>query len=164
MLYFLYDSNIRAISSFKEEFWNTNPLKKTILIYGVVLAAGTIFLKSIEYFYLVRIFPLEIYITLIAIAFVGLGIWVGQKLTSPKQVESAPFQRNHKALESLGISDRELDVLDLLGKGHSNREIADKLFISVNTVKTHLAHLYEKLGVNRRSMAVRKARSLRLIS
>lgn len=139
-------------------------MKKTILIYGVVLAAGTIFLKSIEYFYLVRIFSLEIYITLIALAFVMLGIWVGAKLTSPQKSESDSFRRNQKAIDSLGISERELDVLELLARGHSNREIANKLFISVNTVKTHLSHLYEKLEVNRRSLAVKKARTLRLIS
>lgn len=138
-------------------------MKKTILIYGVVLAAGTIFLKSIEYFYLVRIFSLEIYITLIGLAFVMLGVWVGGKLTSPKKIESDPFLRNRKAIDSLGISERELEVLELLARGHSNQEIANKLFISVNTVKTHLSHLYEKLEVNRRSLAVKKARTLRLI-
>lgn len=138
-------------------------MKKTIFIYGVILAAGTIFLKSIEYFYTVRFFSFEIYVTMIALAFVALGIWLGQKLTAPEKIESTPFKRNHKALNSLEISDRELEVLELLGQGLSNQEIANKLFISVNTVKTHLSHLYEKLDVSRRSMAVKKARSLKLI-
>lgn len=138
-------------------------MKKTVFIYGIILAAGTIFLKSIEYFYTVQFFSIEIYITLIALAFVALGIWVGQKLTSPQKAQATPFKRNHKALRSLKISKRELEVLELLGKGLSNQEIASKLFISVNTVKTHLSHLYEKLDVSRRSMAVKKARSLKLI-
>lgn len=138
-------------------------MKKTIFIYGIILAAGTIFLKSIEYFYTVRFFSIEIYITLIALAFVTLGIWAGQKLTTPNQVEVIPFKKNEKAIDSLQISKRELEVLELLGKGHSNQEIANKLFISVNTVKTHLSHIYEKLDVNRRGLAVKKARLLKLI-
>lgn len=138
-------------------------MKKTVFIYGLILAAGTIFLKSIEYFYTVQFFSIEIYIALIALSFVALGIWVGQKLTTPEHVEATPFKKNEKAIESLQISGRELEVLELLGKGLSNKEIANKLFISVNTVKTHLSHIYEKLDVSRRSMAVKKARSLKLI-
>ena len=75
----------------------------------------------------------------------------------------APFEKNARALGYLGISEREYEVLELLAAGHSNREMAERLYVSPNTIKTHLAHLYEKLEVSRRTQAVRKARSLRLI-
>ena len=75
-------------------------MKKTVFIYGIILAAGTIFLKSIEYFYTVRVFSTEIYVTLIALAFVALGIWLGQKLTSRHKEQAIPFKQNHKALKN----------------------------------------------------------------
>lgn len=140
-------------------------MKKTIFIYGGILAAGTILLKSIEHFYVVRILPTPIYIALLAVLFTCLGVWVGQKITSKysQKEEKPPFKRNDQAIKSLGISERELEVLEHLAKGQSNQEISDTLFISVNTVKTHLSSLYQKLGVSRRSMAVKKARTLKLI-
>ena len=97
--------------------------------------------------------------------FTALGIWLGKKLTEKSEPESPEpvFRRNQKALKSLGISERELEVLEHLSKGNSNQEIANKLFISINTVKTHLTSLYQKLEVSRRSMAVKKARTLKLI-
>ncbi len=91
-----------------------------------------------------------------------LGVWVGNKLTPKKQV--AEFQRNEEALSYLGISEREYDVLLLLAEGLSNKEIAESLFVSLNTVKTHLNNLYSKLEVSRRTQAVQKARELRLIA
>jgi len=94
--------------------------------------------------------------------FTGLGLWVGQKLTSPNKIQSE-FLKNEKALGYLGISERELEVLELVAKGLSNQQIAAKLYVSINTVKTHLSHLYEKMNVQRRTQAVEKARSLNLI-
>ena len=140
-------------------------MSKTVLIYGGVLATGVIIVEAVEYFYVIEIIPTPVYIALIAVLFTALGIWLGIKLTSngPQQSQSPPFKRNLKALKSLGISQRELDVLEHLAKGHSNQEIANKLFISINTVKTHLSNLYQKLEVSRRSKAVKKARSLKLI-
>lgn len=140
-------------------------MNKTVLIYGVILALGVLSIEAIEYFYVVEIIPTPVYIGLIAILFTALGIWLGKKLTAkaPQESEKPSFKRNAKAIKSLGISERELDVLEHLGKGHSNQEIANKLFISINTVKTHLSSLYHKLEVSRRSMAVKKARSLKLI-
>lgn len=140
-------------------------MNRTALYYGGVLAALVILLQLFEYYLAISIFPTPVYIGAIALLFTGLGIWVGKKLTS-KTTEESPeqvFQPNKKAIKSLGISEREIDVLSQLAKGRSNQEIADKLFISINTVKTHLSSLYQKLEVSRRSLAVKKARSLKLI-
>lgn len=133
--------------------------------YGVILGAAVVALKGLEYYFFMNFLPDEIYIAIIALLFVGLGIWVGKKLTAkaPEKVPLKPFRRNERVIKSLGISDRELEVLQQLSKGHSNQEIANKLFISVNTVKTHLANIYQKLEVKRRSLAIKKARSLKII-
>lgn len=104
----------------------------------------------------------EFYITVLAILFLGLGMWLGKKLTTPKK-SSPIFIKNTKALEYLAISDRELEVLELVARGLSNQQIADTLYVSVNTVKTHLSRVYEKLEVKRRTQAVEKAKSLQLI-
>lgn len=137
-------------------------MKKTILIYGIALALLIFLLEYFEYRYFVRDISTEGFIFLIALMFAGLGLWAGNKLTSPKQT-SSEFQKNEKAKDYLGISERELEVLALVAQGLSNKEIASKLFVSINTVKTHLSKLYEKLEVSRRIQAVEKAKSLRLI-
>ncbi len=137
-------------------------MKKTILIYGLALAVLVFLLEYFEYRYFVRDLSMEAFIFIIALMFAGLGLWVGQKLTSPKKT-TPEFEKNEKALDYLGISERELEVLELVAEGFSNKEIAGKLFVSINTVKTHLSRLYEKLEVNRRTQAVEKAKSLRLI-
>lgn len=119
-------------------------------------------LEYFEYKYLVRDLSVEILILIIASVFAALGLWVGSKLLAPKASQS-DFTRNDKALHFLQISDRELEVLEQVAKGLSNQQIADTLFVSVNTVKTHLKNLYEKLEVKRRTQAVEKARELKLI-
>ena len=98
---------------------------------------------------------------LIALVFAALGIWVGHRLTAQKP--RGPFEQNRAALQSLGISGRELEVLEALAAGQSNKQIARTLDISPNTVKTHIAHLYTKLQVNGRVRAIEEARSLHLI-
>ena len=95
------------------------------------------------------------------VVFAVLGIWTGYRLWGKRAISA--FERNTKALDYLGISEREYGVLALLAEGCSNKEIAEGLFVSTNTVKTHLANLYGKLEVNRRTQAVREARELRLI-
>ena len=135
-------------------------MNKTVLIYGAVLALAAFVLQWLDYQHSVRVFATEIYIIIIAVGFTVLGLWIGRRLTGRQDGE---FRRNSKAIEALGISDREYQVLELLAKGHSNQEIADSLFISLNTIKTHIANLYQKLGVSRRTQAVNKARSLNLV-
>lgn len=140
-------------------------MRYPIWVYGIILGLAVLVLKGLEMYYVTNFLPNEVYIVIIAILFTGLGIWLGYKLTStsPQKEQEKRFQRNKRAIKSLGISERELEVLEHLGMGHSNQEIANKLFISVNTVKTHLSSVYQKLDVSRRSMAVKKARSLKLI-
>lgn len=135
--------------------------RASIILYGLAIAAGAFALRWLEYHYTVRLFSTEIYIVVIAVAFTALGLWLGRYLT--ERASPAAFEKNVQALEYLGISEREYAVLALLGEGHGNREIAARLFVSTNTIKTHLARLYAKLDVSSRTQAITKARSLRLL-
>ena len=102
----------------------------------------------------------EFYIACIAVVFVALGIWVGNRLTArPRQM----FVRNNAAISALGISAREFEVLEMLAAGHANKVIARQLDISPNTVKTHVARVYEKLAVASRTQAIQKARMLDIL-
>lgn len=140
-------------------------MKRTIIVYGLSLAALIFLLKFIEYRFLVRDLSLEFYIGAIAIFFTVLGAWVGLKLTKKKTIiiTNPSFQFDQSRIDSLGISRREYEVLELMAKGLSNQEIADKLFVSLNTVKTHSSNLFVKLEVSRRTQAVQKAKELQLI-
>jgi len=135
---------------------------RTVLIYGIALAAGAVLLQWLEYQIWARAHPGMIYVALIAAAFLGLGIWVGRRLfrSEPRASEFTP---NGRAQASLGITDRERQVLQLLADGRSNKEIAARLGLSPNTVKTHVARLFEKLRVARRTEAIGLARELGLV-
>lgn len=136
-------------------------MKRTVLAYAVVLVVVAFGLEWLEYRYLMRSLPASGVITLVAFLFIALGIWVGLKLA--RRHAPAPFEVNEKALEALGISEREYAVLEQLAAGQSNKEIARTLGISPNTVKTHVAHLYAKLEVSKRTEAVNRSRELTLI-
>ena len=139
-------------------------MRRTILIYGVALAALTGILKFIEYRYFVRDLSLEFYLGVVAILFAGLGVWAGLRLTRRKVVIANPdFKLNEPELQRLGISKREYEVLELMAQGLSNQEIADKLFVSLNTVKTHSSNLFMKLDARRRTQAVRRAKEFGLL-
>ena len=134
---------------------------KRIAIYGACLALGTLLLQGLDYLRLVQAHTNDIYIALIAAAFLGLGIFAGARLFgAPKP---ASFDGNPKAVSSLGISPRELMVLTEIAAGRSNKEIARVLDVSPNTVKTHAARLFEKLGAARRTDAINKARELGIV-
>ncbi len=147
-------------------------MRKEVLIYGMlggILIAG---LKLIEYRWLVVEHSIEIYGGLVAAMFAGLGIWLGLKLTRNKSIvvvqkievpAPAMFERDQLKLASLAITPRELEILQLMADGMSNKEIAAHVFVSENTVKTHSSHVFDKLGVKRRTQAVQLARQLRLI-
>jgi DNA-binding NarL/FixJ family response regulator len=121
-------------------------------------------LKLVEYKYLIRDIPLEFYIGLVAVMFTALGIWAGLRLTHPKIIEtSGPFEINSANLEKSGISKREYEVLELISSGLSNQEIAEKLFVSTSTVKTHVSNILAKLDAGRRTEAIAKAKQLRII-
>lgn len=136
-------------------------MKRSILLYGLAVALGATLLQWLEYRYLVRMTSTPVYVGAISLFFIVLGIWTGYRLARPEPSEE--FERNEDAMSYLGISGREHEVLELLARGHTNREIAEALFVSPNTIKTHLSNVYDKLGVSRRTQAVQKARSLRLI-
>lgn len=134
---------------------------RTILVYGAILAAGTFVLEWLQFRLLVRTHAVEAYVVLVAAAFLGLGVWLGTKLF--RRGPAAPFVPNTRVQETLGISDRELEVLALLAAGGSNKEIARRLTVSPNTVKTHLAKLFAKLEARRRTEAIQRARELGMI-
>lgn len=133
---------------------------KIALLYALLLAGAATLLAWIEYQYLVRTISTEFYIVVIAMGFAGLGLWAGHRLTAKPR---GAFETNHAAIASLGLTARECEVLEQLAEGQSNKEIARALGISPNTVKTHIARLYEKLEVQRRTQAIQKARRLSLI-
>lgn len=142
-------------------------MRKSIMLYGLALAALLVFLKTIEYEYLLRDISREAYIAIVAVFFLAVGVWAGVRIS--ENIQKVRKQRlvinadSAAQLPFTPLSDRELEVLQLLAEGHSNQEIADRLFISLNTVKTHTTNLYSKLGVSRRTQAVRKARELNIL-
>ncbi len=145
-------------------------MKKHILIYGLCGGLLIAALKLVEYRFLVVEHSVEIYGGLIALLFAGLGIWLGLKLTRPKEVIvfkevalDASFVVNGGKLRELGVTRRELEILELIASGMSNREIAGKLFVSENTVKTHSSRLFDKLSAKRRTQAVQIGKELGLI-
>ncbi|HEY1629836.1 MAG TPA: response regulator transcription factor [Rhizomicrobium sp.] len=134
---------------------------KRVALYGAFLAAGTLALQWLDYQRLVRAHSGDIAIFLIAAGFLALGIFVGIRAIG--RPEPIPFDGNPKARASLGISPRELTILHELAAGRSNKEIAANLDVSPNTVKTHVARLFEKLGAKRRTDAIAKARELGIV-
>ncbi|ESQ77337.1 response regulator transcription factor [Asticcacaulis sp. YBE204] len=133
---------------------------KTTLIWGTILSAGALALQGLDYLRVVRFHPGELYVGLIAGAFLALGVAVGARVFATRP---AVFDGNPQALSALGISARELTVLKGLAAGQSNKEIARALDLSPNTVKTHVAHLFEKLGAKRRTEAIHRARELGIV-
>jgi DNA-binding CsgD family transcriptional regulator len=147
-------------------------MKKHILIYGLCGGVLIVLLKFVEYRFLVVEHSIEIYGGLIALLFAVLGIWLGLKLTKTKETvvvrevllpAQTSFTLNEVRLRELGITRRELEILELIAHGLSNREIAEKLFVSENTVKTHSSRLFEKLSAKRRTQAVQMGKELGLI-
>jgi DNA-binding CsgD family transcriptional regulator len=155
-------------------------VKKIVLVYGILGGVLIAALNLIEYRFLVLEHSLEIYGGLVAAVFSGLGIWLGLKLTRtretvvvrevpvPVEVQvpvhvSGPFVRNDKQLQRLGITPRELEILEALASGLSNREIAGRLNVSENTVKTHTRRVFDKLSARRRTQAVQRAKEAGLL-
>jgi two-component system, NarL family, response regulator LiaR len=139
-------------------------MKRTVLLYGLTLAVFVFALKLLEYRLIIRDLTIEFYVGAVALLFMGVGVWAGLKLTRKRVVMVGPeFVLNQSELQHLGISKREHEVLGLMAQGFSNQQIADKLFVSLNTIKTHSSNLFLKLEVSRRTQAVQKAKELRLI-
>jgi len=146
-------------------------MRRTVLVYGLIGGVFIVLLRLLEYRYLVIEHSLEIYGGIVAALFAGLGIWLGLKLTSSTEVlkevvvlrDSKPFVVDRTRLEAMGITPREHEILTLIASGLSNREIAEKLFVSENTVKTHSTRLFTKLNARRRTQAVQIAKDAGLI-
>ena len=143
-------------------FWQLSGMARMVILYAIALALAVTALEWLEYRYVTRAFSTEIYIVLLAAAFAGLGLWAGHRLTR-RRAPPAAFERNDAAIRSLGLTPRECEILGLLAAGRSTKEIARQLEISPNTAKTHLAKVYQKLAVQRRTQAIHKARELALI-
>jgi DNA-binding CsgD family transcriptional regulator len=145
-------------------------VKKVVAVYGVSGGLLIAALRYGEYRFLVVEHSIQIYGALIAILFAGVGVWLGLTVTRREVVvrevpvpAREPFVVNGERVRTLGITPRELEILQLIARGMSTREIAATLFVSENTVKTHAGRLLDKLGVNRRIKAVETARALGLI-
>ena len=148
------------------------PMWKHVAVYGIVggvLIAG---LKTIEYRWLVVEHSIEIYGGIVAAIFAGVGVWLGRRITRPRHTVEvreilvqapAEFIRDEQKLAALGITLRELEVLQLIAEGLSTKEMAERLFVSENTVKTHSSRVFDKLGARRRTQAVQLGKDLRLI-
>ncbi len=147
---------------------------KFVLIYGLSLAFLAFLLRWLELRFILFRHAFEIYAGLIALIFTGLGIWLALKLSKPKietqvvekKIYLTPgenFVPDSAQIDELAISKRELEILDLMARGHSNQEIASAIFVSLSTVKTHNRNIFEKLDVKRRTQAVERARQLGII-
>jgi DNA-binding CsgD family transcriptional regulator len=145
---------------------------KQIFLYGIGLAILIVLVRWLEIRFIIMQHSFEIYAGGIALIFTMLGIWLALKLSKPKietkvierEVFMNGFEFNQSAFDELGLSKRELEVLQLMATGLSNQEVADQLFVSLNTIKTHISRLFEKLDVKRRTQAIEKAKKLALIS
>lgn len=148
---------------------------KHIILYGLVLAILVFMLKWLQWKFLIVDNSIDIYIGLVAVFFTALGIWVATQLTKPK-IETIivekevfvpqrnAFIRNEVELEKLKLTNREYEILELITKGYSNTDIANTLFVSLSTIKTHTSNLYTKMDVKSRTQAVDKAKRLQIVT
>ena len=149
-------------------------MKRHVLIYGLIGGVLIALLRWSEYRFLVVEHSIEIYGGLTAATFAVLGIWLGLRLTGAREkivvkevpapvMAPEPFVPDERKRDDLRITRRELEVLELIAQGMSNREIAGKLFVSENTVKTHSSRVFDKLGAKRRTQAVQLGKELGLL-
>jgi DNA-binding CsgD family transcriptional regulator len=153
-------------------------MKRHVLIFGLVGGLLIAILQYTEYRFIVIEHSVELYGALVAILFAAFGIWLGLRITRRRETmvkevlgpasgrnsePSSPFSPNIAQQQSLGITERELEILTLIARGLSNREIATQLFVSENTVKTHCSRAFGKLGAARRTQAVQRGKELGLL-
>ena len=158
-----------------------NPIvKRHVLIFGLVGGLLIAILQYTQYRFVIIEHSVELYSALVAILFATFGIWLGLRITRSRETiretvvvkevlvpaeatSSQPFTPNTARQQTLGITARELEILTLVARGFSNREIATQLFVSENTVKTHCARAFDKLGAARRTQAVQRGKELGLL-
>ncbi len=155
-------------------------MKRHVLIFGLVGGLLIATLQYTQYRFVVIEHSIELYGALVAALFAAFGIWLGLRITRRRETiretvvvkevhipaeasASEPFAPNAATQESLGITPRELEILTLVARGLSNREIASQLFVSENTVKTHCARVFDKVGAARRTQAVQRGKELGLL-
>ncbi len=147
-------------------------MRKHVLLYGLLAGVLIVALRLIEYRWLVLTHSMEIYGGVIAALFATLGLWLGFRFRRKVEVirevpvlvpAPADFVRDDAKVASLGLTPRELEILGLIALGLSNREIAERVFVSENTVKTQSSRVFDKLGARRRTQAVQRGKELRLI-
>ena len=153
-------------------------MKRHVLIFGLVGGLLIATLQYTEYRFVILSHSVELYTALVAILFAAFGIWLGLRITRSRETiretvvvkevlvpaeARAPFAPNAARQQTLGITARELEILTMVARGFSNREIATQLFVSENTVKTHCAHAFDKLGAARRTQAVQRGKELGLL-
>jgi NarL family two-component system response regulator LiaR len=146
---------------------------RSVILYGAALALLLLIMKWLEWRLVILDHALELYAGAVALLFTALGIWLSNKLTRPRTntiivekevvIETKDFKLNEAALEHLGLTKREMEVLQSMADGLSNQQIAERLFLSLNTIKTHSSKVFEKLEVQRRTQAIEKARKLNII-
>jgi DNA-binding CsgD family transcriptional regulator len=157
---------LAILRTFENTIIHPTRMNRTYIFYGIGLGLLFVVLRMVEYQFLIRTHIFEIYGGLIALLFTGLGIWTGFRLTQKKSTfapEKKAIELDENKIKAFNISKREYEVLELMTEGLSNQEIADRLFVSLNTIKTHSARLFEKLEVNSRVKAINKAKELGII-
>ncbi|MFT6866076.1 MAG: NarL family two-component system response regulator LiaR [Cyclobacteriaceae bacterium] len=135
-------------------------LNKSFFLYGTLMGLLLLLLQAVKYKIMIREMEIEIFALIISIVFISIGIWLGMVINKKKNLKS--FIPGSSA--NILLSKREIDVLMLIAEGNSNQEIADQLFVSLNTIKTHIANIFIKLNVKRRTQAIQKAQELKIIS
>lgn len=138
-------------------------MTKNSIKYGLLLALALITFKALEYSYFSYKITLDMYLAIVSLIFLFVGSLVGLRLNNKKKKLN---QKNYSITSQSNelLSDRELEVLLLMAQGHTNQQIADQLFVSINTTKTHLSNIYSKLNVENRTQAVSEAKKLNIIS
>lgn len=139
-------------------------MKKTVLVYGLAIAFILLFIQFSKYQLFTKYISFEVFVGLLALMFTVIGVWFGLKLTKPKVVLTTPSSNGDAVignqLINYGLSKRETEILEQINLGKSNQEIADELFISVSTVKSHVSNLFSKLDVKNRVQAIQKAKEI----